>query len=81
MNKTNKPKTIADIQLDQFLRELDTEEGRKRIGDDAFKEAKAAHDAWFGTKVQEALADPMSAVPHDKVMDDVQALIDKKRRA
>jgi hypothetical protein len=42
MNKADKPKTIADIQLDQFLRELDTDEGRKRIGDEAYREAKAA---------------------------------------
>lgn len=42
MNKADKPKTIADIQLDQFLRELDTDEGRKRIGEDAYREAKAA---------------------------------------
>ncbi|MGM8226754.1 hypothetical protein ACSV5M_09230 [Cellvibrio sp. ARAG 10.3] len=42
MKKPKKPKTLADIQLDQFLRELDTEKGRKRIGEDAYKEAKAA---------------------------------------
>lgn len=42
MSKADKPKTIADIQLDQFLRELDTDEGRKRIGEDAYREAKAA---------------------------------------
>jgi len=27
----------------------------------------AAHDAWFRAKVQEALDDPRSAVPHEKV--------------
>ncbi len=42
MSKAEKPKTIADIQLDQFLRELDTDEGRKRLGEDAYSEAKAA---------------------------------------
>ncbi len=40
-----------------------------------------AHDAWFRTKVQEALADNRPAVPHHRVMDDVQAAIDRKRRA
>ena len=40
-----------------------------------------AHDAWFRSKVHEALADTRPAVPHSKVMDDAQALIDKKRRA
>ena len=41
----------------------------------------AAHDAWFRAKVQEALADTKPTVPHDQVMDDVQALIDRKRHA
>lgn len=41
----------------------------------------AAHDAWFRAKVQEALADTKSTVPHGQVMDDVQALIDRKRHA
>jgi DNA-damage-inducible protein J len=40
-----------------------------------------AYDAWFRTKVQEALADKRPAVPHVQVMRDAQALIDKKRRA
>jgi DNA-damage-inducible protein J len=40
-----------------------------------------AHDAWFRARVREALADTRSAVPHRQVMDDAQALIDKKRRA
>lgn len=40
-----------------------------------------AYDAWFRTKVQEALADPRSATPHDQVMLEARALIDGKRRA
>ncbi len=40
-----------------------------------------AHDAWFRAKVQEALADTRPAVPHTQVMDEVQALIDRKRHA
>ena len=42
MNKAEKSKPLAEIQLDQLLQELETDEGRKRIGDDAFREAKAA---------------------------------------
>lgn len=38
-----------------------------------------AHDAWFREKVKEALADTRPTVPHQQVMDEVQALIDKKR--
>lgn len=40
-----------------------------------------AYDAWFRTKVQEALADPDAAKPHDQVMQDAHALIARKRRA
>lgn len=43
--------------------------------------APEAHDAWFRAKVQEALADDRPAVPHRQVMDEAQALIDRKRRA
>ena len=43
--------------------------------------APEAHDAWFRAKVQEALADTRSTVPHQQVMDEAQALIDRKRRA
>lgn len=41
----------------------------------------AAYDAWFRAKVQEALADPGPATPHDQVMQEARALIDGKRRA
>jgi len=40
-----------------------------------------AHDAWFRARVQEALIDPRPPIPHPQVMDEAQALIDKKRRA
>ena len=41
----------------------------------------ATHDAWFRAKVLEALADTQPGVPHQKVMDEAQAVIDRKRRA
>lgn len=40
-----------------------------------------AYDAWFRAKVQEALDDTRPAVPHRAVMDEAQAVIDRKRRA
>ncbi len=40
-----------------------------------------AYDAWFRAKVQEALADPRPPIAHDAVMDEAQAMIDRKRRA
>jgi|SRR5690554_2385151 len=39
-----------------------------------------AHDTWFRDKVKEALADTQPTVSHQQVMDEAQALIDKKRR-
>lgn len=40
-----------------------------------------AYDAWFRTKVQEALGDTRPSVPHQQVMAEAQASIDRKRRA
>ena len=40
-----------------------------------------AYDAWFRAKVQEALEDSSPSAPHAQVMDEAQALIDRKRRA
>ncbi len=40
-----------------------------------------AYDAWFRSKVQEALHDPRLATPHSQVMQQAEALIDEKRRA
>lgn len=39
------------------------------------------HDTWFRAKVREAQADTQQGVPHQQVMDEAQALIDRKRRA
>ncbi|CEI36822.1 type II toxin-antitoxin system RelB/DinJ family antitoxin [Xanthomonas citri pv. citri] len=40
-----------------------------------------AHDAWFRAKVREAMMDTRPTVPHQQVMDEAQAMIDRKRRA
>jgi DNA-damage-inducible protein J len=40
-----------------------------------------AYDTWFRAKVQEALEDTRPPVSHQQVMDEAQALIDRKRRA
>jgi DNA-damage-inducible protein J len=39
------------------------------------------YDAWFRAKVQEALDDTRPTVSHRQVMDEAQAVIDRKRRA
>jgi DNA-damage-inducible protein J len=40
-----------------------------------------AYDEWFRAKVREAMDDTRPPIPHKKVMDEAQALIDRKRRA
>jgi DNA-damage-inducible protein J len=40
-----------------------------------------AYDEWFRAKVREAMDDTRPPIPHQKVMDEAQALIDRKRRA
>ncbi len=38
-----------------------------------------ANDAWFKAKVREAMEDTRPSETHEQVMDDVQALIERKR--
>ena len=38
-----------------------------------------AYDAWFKAKVREAMEDTRPSERHEQVMDDVQALIERKR--
>lgn len=40
-----------------------------------------AYDVWFRAKVREALEDPRPSAPHAQAMQEVQAVIDRKRRA
>ncbi|RIK95923.1 MAG: type II toxin-antitoxin system antitoxin, RelB/DinJ family [Burkholderiales bacterium] len=40
-----------------------------------------AYDAWFRSKVQDALADSRPAIEHRQVMAEAQSLIDRKRDA
>jgi predicted transcriptional regulator len=35
------------------------------------------HDAWFRAQVQEALDDPRPSIPHDVVMEEARAIIDR----
>ncbi|MGF1461891.1 MAG: hypothetical protein ACFB2Z_01750 [Maricaulaceae bacterium] len=42
MKHEHKPRPADQIQLEQLARELETDEGRKRLGDEAYQEAMAA---------------------------------------
>lgn len=44
-------------------------------------EKQTNYDLWFKEKVHEALADQRPTIPHQKVMEEAQALIDSKRKA
>ncbi len=39
-----------------------------------------AYDAWFRAKVQEALAETGPGIPHDDMMGEARALVERKRR-
>ncbi len=52
-----------------------TQEGGLPVGLTADPEA---HGAWFRDKVKEALADTSPTIPHQQVMEEAQAAIDKK---
>lgn len=41
--------------------------------------APQARDAWFRAKIQQASDDLRPSVPHQQVMNEAQALIDRKR--
>ena len=43
------------------------------------QEAADAYDVWFRAKVQASIDDPSPSIPHDQVMDEVHALLIKKR--
>ena len=53
-----------------------TKEGGLPVGLTADPET---YDAWFREKVKEALVDTQPTVSHQQVIDEAQALIDKKR--
>ena len=42
MNKPSKPPSFTQIQLDEILKDLETDAGRRRIGKDAYREAMEA---------------------------------------
>jgi hypothetical protein len=49
--------------------------------DFASEEEAEAYNIWFRANVQAALADPRPGIPHDQVMSEMRAIIDKHRRA
>lgn len=38
-----------------------------------------AYDAWFRAEVEASLADPRPGIPHDEVMAEMQAIIDRRK--
>lgn len=46
----------------------------------ATTEEAEAYDAWFRAKVEKSLADTRPPIPHDQVMAEMRALIDRRRK-
>ena len=46
----------------------------------ATSEDAAAHDAWFRAKVERAMASEGPGIPHDQVMAETRAIIERARR-
>lgn len=81
--KANATRTLADVGLTvsdavRILLTRVVKEGGLPAGLAADPDA---YDRWFRTKVQEAIDDTRPTVSHRRVMDDAQALIDRRRRA
>lgn len=79
--KTDAAATLADVGLTvsdavRILLTRITKEGGLPAGLTADPQA---HDAWFRDQVKAALADTRPDRPHQQVMDEAQALIDRKR--
>lgn len=81
--KTDAAETLANfgLTLSDAVRILLTRIAREGALPAGLTADPEAHDAWFRDKVREALADTRPAVPHREVMDEAQAMIDRKRRA
>lgn len=46
----------------------------------ATSEDAAAHDAWFRAKVERAMASKSPGLPHDQVMAEMKAIIERAKR-
>jgi len=46
----------------------------------ATSEDAAAHDAWFRAKVERAMASKEPGIPHDQVMAEMRAIIERAKR-
>lgn len=50
------------------------------VSEFAATEEAEAYDVWFRKKVQDALDDPRPPIPHDEVVRQVKATIDRNRK-
>lgn len=46
----------------------------------ATTEEAEAYDVWFRAKIEKSLADTRPPIPHDQVMAEMRALIDRRRK-
>ena len=78
--KTEATETLANFGLtvSDAVRILLTRVAREGALPAGLTSDPKAYDAWFRTKVQEAL-ESTNNIPHTQVMDEAQKLLDKKR--
>ncbi|HEV7228775.1 hypothetical protein [Brevundimonas sp.] len=50
------------------------------VSEFATTEEAEVYDVWFRKKVREALADPRPPIPHDEVLRQVKATIERNRK-
>jgi hypothetical protein len=83
---------VNQILANQRLEGLEPDQAQQRLLqayidgtatlDDLLEHARAfAYDHWLADQVQQAIDDPRPSIPHDQVMTQVRAIIERKRGA
>lgn len=77
---------IRKAQIDSEMWRPEEHEFERKPRPDRAEAMKAAHQAlshtdWLNAKLAESAADPRPSLAHEEVMNDAQAIIDRKRKA
>ena len=51
------------------------------VSDLAPEEQAASYDRWFRAEVQASLDDPRTSIPHEQVMEEINALMESMRKS
>jgi len=77
---------IQEAHIDSARWRPDVQERERKPRPDRAEAMKAAHEAlshtdWLRDKIARSVADPRPSIPHEQVMNEAQAVIDRKRKA